>query len=100
MAGRHHRGNYPAMARAIRDAANANPTTRCWRCGRTLDQHPTHRNGKPAQWTAGHINDGQVDGPLAPEVSTCNYSAGAALGNERMRTREVNASRDWLAGPA
>lgn len=92
----HHRGTYARQARLVRDAANRNPNTTCWRCGRTLDQHPPHKTGKPATWTAGHINDGQAGGPLAPEASTCNYSAGTRLRNERAKTRKLNASRDWF----
>lgn len=91
----HHTGSYQARAAAVRAAANANPTTTCWRCGRTLAEHPPHRNGKPARWTAGHIHDGQIDGPLAPEASTCNYSAGATLGNKRRSSRRLNTTRDW-----
>lgn len=79
----HHRGTYHVTAAKVRANANANPDTKCWRCGRTLAQHPPHKNGKPAKWTAGHRVDGQVGGPLAPEASTCNYSAGATTGNQR-----------------
>lgn len=79
----HHRGGYHVNARRVRQMANANPDTRCWRCGLTLAQHPPHKNGTPAKWTAGHVVDGQVGGPLAPEASTCNYSAGATAGNQR-----------------
>lgn len=73
----HYTGTYGRRSRAVRRDANANPDTRCWRCGRTLADHPPHANGTPARWTAGHIHDGQTDGPLAPEASTCNYAAGA-----------------------
>lgn len=72
----HYRGTYQAEAKRIRALANADPTTRCWRCARTLAEHPNHHNGKPPTWTAGHVNDAQVGGPLAPEASTCNYSHG------------------------
>ena len=89
----HHRGTYAAEARRVRAAANANPATRCWRCGRTLAEHPPHRNGRPARWTAGHIHDGQTGGPLAPEASTCNYSAGASAGNRRRQG--LRTTRTW-----
>ncbi|GGL27594.1 hypothetical protein H9L10_03595 [Phycicoccus endophyticus] len=82
----HHRGNFHVRARHIRDTANADPTTTCWRCGHTLAEHPPHKNGKPATWTAGHIIDGDPTSPLAPEASTCNYSAGATTGNQRRAT--------------
>lgn len=97
MSGAHHRGTYPARARALRARANADPLTRCWRCGRTLAEHPPHRNGKPARWTAGHLVDGQEDGPLAPEASTCNYSSGGRLGNARRARRRAprRTSRRW-----
>lgn len=79
----HHRGNFDLRSTALRAAAYANPHTRCWRCGLTLTEHPPHRNGKPARWTAGHIVDGQIGGELRPEASTCNYSAGATAGNRK-----------------
>jgi hypothetical protein len=88
----HHRGTHQLRARAVVTAANANPNTRCGRCGLTLTQHTPHRNGKPATWQAGHVIDGQVNGELRPEASTCNESHGATLGN----TRRVQATtRDW-----
>lgn len=79
----HHSGDYQARAQAVRDQANANPDTLCWRCRRTLADHPPHTNGKPARWTAGHVIDSDPTSPLAPEASTCNFSAGAATGNRR-----------------
>lgn len=88
----HYSGSYEREARAVREAAYRNPDTRCRRCGRTLQQHAPHRNGTPARWDAGHVNDGQPGGPLAPEASTCNRSAGAQLGN---RTRRLSTSRRW-----
>ena len=91
----HHSGRYHAQAKAVRAAANADPTTRCWACGRTLAEHPPHRNGSPARWTAGHVNDGQVGGPLLPEASTCNFSRGARMGNARRRMANLNTSREW-----
>jgi hypothetical protein len=92
----HRTGGYHVAARRVRDAANANPATRCWRCGRTLAQHPNHRNGKPPKWTAGHVVDGEVAGRLLPEASTCNYQAGARLGNRRMRkARSKRTPLSW-----
>ena len=88
----HYRGSYHVRARNIRAAANANPNTRCWRCGRTLAQHPPHHNGNPAKWTAGHLRDGDPTSPLAPEASTCNYSAGAQRING---TANVEPTRRW-----
>lgn len=88
----HYRGNYHQQAARIRDAANADPTTRCWRCQRTLAevqmQKPT------ARWTAGHLIDGLAGGPLAAECSPCNFAAGARRANDRRR-RQPNPSRQW-----
>ena len=88
----HYAGTYLVDARHVRAAANANPHTRCWRCGRTLAEHPPHRNGRPARWQAGHVVDGQVGGQLRPEASTCNTSAGASHGNRKREPR----SEDWF----
>jgi hypothetical protein len=85
MAKPHHSGSYSRRAAAVRAYANANPDTRCWRCGRTLQQHPPHRNGRPPTWHAGHVIDGQIGGLLKPEASTCNKSAGASYGNRTRR---------------
>lgn len=74
----HYQGSYHVRARRVREQAAADPLTRCWRCDRTLDQHP-----KGARWTAGHLTDGEVGGMLLPEASTCNYSAGASAGNRK-----------------
>lgn len=91
----HYRGDYARRAANVRRAAYLDPNTRCRRCGRTLNQHPPHRNGTPATWDAGHIHDGQIDGPLAPEASTCNRTAGATLGNQRRQARKMRTTRDW-----
>jgi hypothetical protein len=82
--GPHHRGSYQVTAARVRAIANADPATTCWRCGLTLAEIRLHRNPK-ARWTAGHLNDGQVGGPLAPECSPCNYGAGATHGNNQRR---------------
>lgn len=82
----HYRGTYWRDSARIRALAYANPHTRCWRCGRTRAEH-----GRP--WQAGHIHDGQVGGPLAPECQPCNASAGARLGNQRRRG--LRTSRSW-----
>jgi hypothetical protein len=90
----HHRGTHQRRAEKVVAAANADPFTRCHRCGLWLAEHKRHRNGKPAFWTAGHVIDGLVDGPLAAEASTCNFSHGARLGNlRRRREREARSDR-------
>lgn len=93
----HHRGSHQVRARRVVEAANANPDTRCWRCGRTMAEI---RRTKPrARWTGGHLHDGQVDGQLAAECSPCNYGAGATMGNRRRSNRPPTTPRttDWLA---
>jgi hypothetical protein len=89
----HHRFTYHTTSRRLVATANANPATRCWICHNTIDHCRPHHNGRPAYWTAGHINDGEINGALAPECSTCNYSRGAHLTN-RHRTRN-RTSRNW-----
>ncbi len=89
----HRRGNYRTRADALRRAATADATTRCWRCGRTLAEHPPHQTGRPATWHAGHVNDGEVGGALLPEASTCNVDAGARLGAARRWT--LRTTRTW-----
>lgn len=87
----HHRDpRFRRLGAQVRAHANATPHTICWRCGRTLHEHPAHHTGRPARWTAGHTIAGQL-GPawlhvtqrppagqawLAPEASTCNIEAG------------------------
>lgn len=90
----HYQGSYDRQAKAVRDAANADPSTTCWRCGRTLIEHEPHKNGKPATWDAGHIHDGQAGGPLAAEASTCNRQAGAEMGHARRRMT-LTTTRRW-----
>ena len=94
----HYQGSYHVRSRIVRQAAYADLTTRCWRCGRTLDQHPPHKTGKPARWTAGHVIDSDPTSPLLPEASTCNYREGAKLGNRRLRAkqqRQIRTSLRW-----
>lgn len=91
MAGPHHRTPaYVHAARLLVQAATANPHTRCGRCGRTLAEHPPHRNGKPATWHAGHVNDGEINGTLRAEASTCNIAAGNAA-----RARSSKHAQRW-----
>ena len=80
--GEHHRGSFHVRARKVRDAANADPEVRCWRCGGLA------RAGDP--WTAGHVRDGDPSSPLAAEHASCNYSAGARSKADGFRT-----SRQW-----
>ncbi len=79
----HYQGKYHVQSATVRAVAYADQLTTCWRCGRTLREVKQIR--PRARWTAGHLIDGMVDGPLAPECSPCNYAAGARLGNARRR---------------
>ena len=65
----HYDGDYARRAKACRDQANADPTTRCRRCGGYSRQGDA--------WTAGHVVDGETGGALAPEHASCNYAAGS-----------------------
>lgn len=91
----HYQGSYHVRSRLVREAAYADPSTRCWRCGRTLDQHPPHKTGAPPRWTAGHVRDGDPTSPLLPEASTCNKTAGARYGN---RLRGARRAAQTAAG--
>jgi hypothetical protein len=86
---RHHQGDYPRRAAAVRAAAYGDPTTRCWRCGLTLEE--AKASNSKVRWQAGHLVDGQAGGALRPEHSTCNASAGAAYGNAKREPR----SQSW-----
>ena len=75
---RHYSGAYQRHSARVRAYAYASPSTRCWRCGRTLDEV---RLTKPrAEWHAGHVRDGEVGGQLLPECSPCNTTQGAMHG--------------------
>ena len=78
----HYRGSYHVRARRVREAANADPETRCWRCGEQA------REDDP--WQAGHLRDGDPTSPLAAEHRSCNASAGARRLVDGFRT-----SRRW-----
>ncbi len=83
---RHYAGNYKVRAKAVREAAYADPLTKCWRCGKTLEQH-----GQGDTWQAGHIRDGDYTSPLMPEARSCNARAGAA----RARVMKEPRSMTW-----
>ncbi|MDO8363053.1 MAG: hypothetical protein Q7V88_09155 [Actinomycetota bacterium] len=91
----HHQGRFDGDARRVRQTANSTPLAVCWRCGRTLREHPAAKSGKPQVWTAGHTVDGDPNARpwlnvtrqppagswLAPEASGCNFAAGARRTN-------------------
>jgi hypothetical protein len=90
MAGEHHRHGHNRRAKALNTAANADPNTRCWQCGLTLAQ--VRRRKPRAFWTAGHVKDGEVGGLMLHECSACNFSRGAARGNE-LRRRGIDLGK-------
>jgi hypothetical protein len=85
----HYKGTYHVDSRRVRDQANANPYTRCWRCGNLAIP------GDP--WQAGHTHDGLAGGLLLPEHRSCNRNAGAKLGSLRSQRKRkgLNAGRAW-----
>ena len=93
----HYAGDYRTRQRYLIAAANSNPSTICWRCRRTLAEHPPHKDGRRPFWTAGHLRDSDPTSPLLPEASTCNFKAGAVFGNRKRSRRNGNpTSRRWL----
>jgi 5-methylcytosine-specific restriction endonuclease McrA len=78
----HHRDpRYVRLAALVRAQAYADPTTRCWRCGLTLDE--VRRTNPRARWDAGHLVDGSILDGLRAECSPCNRAAGARMVNAR-----------------
>lgn len=90
---RHYTGSYQARARAVRDAAYADPSTRCWRCGKTLAEAQRMWPDRRVCWHAGHTVDGNSAYPLRAEHNVCNTSAGAQVTNKR---RQLKPSRRWF----
>ena len=74
----HYRGSYQDRAKRVRDAANADPSTRCWRSGLTLAEARAQNPGRRIVWHAGHTVDGDKYAPLLPELSHVNQSSGQA----------------------
>jgi hypothetical protein len=83
-----YRGSYPRRSKAVREAAKANPNTRCWRCGKTYAEALRMWGPVKAAWQAGHVVDSHPGSPLAPEHAKCNEAAGGRLGNARRQTVE------------
>lgn len=96
----HHR--HPAYirnARLVRQHANTNPDTRCWRCHRTATEHQR-------QWHAGHTLDGDplaqpwlhpTEPPagswLRPECAECNLREGGNRAHNM--TSRPGTTRQW-----
>jgi hypothetical protein len=74
-------GTYPARAKLVREAAYANPATRCWRCHKTLAEGIALYGRERAQWQAGHVSPvpGSV---LRPEHAHCNWQEGRSRGGK------------------
>jgi hypothetical protein len=77
---------YKARARALRDAAYADPRAVCWPCGRTLQEGPRYRNGRPSKWHADHVLAGDPRSPLRLAHSLCNERRGRPT-----HTKEVSS---------
>jgi hypothetical protein len=84
---------YQVRSRQLRQRANADSSTRCWRCGLTLLEAREREPQRQIVWHAGHVIDGDNNGPLLPEHSHCNTSAGATAGN--LARPQQKASRWW-----
>ena len=84
MSREHYRDGWNRRAKAICDAAYADPSTRCRRCGLTVAEfraeHPD-KGPRSWRWQAGHVVDGDSRYPAVPEHGHCNMSAGAVLRN-------------------
>ena len=86
----HYTGSYQVRAQRVRDAAYADPSTRCFSCNLTLAEK--RRTVPDDTWDAGHTVDGNSAFPLAAQHASCNRSSGASLGHQRKR---MNPSRRW-----
>lgn len=74
---------YRIRARGLREAGYRNPRATCWLCGRTLEDGPRYRSGRPSTWHADHVVAGDPRSPLRLAHSLCNERRG------RGRTRET-----------
>lgn len=94
----HHRGAHQRLAATARRSYNADPTTRCARCGLTRTEGIREYGTRGGTWQAGHRVDGQIARSLAdyqPEHAHCNQSAGATAGNRRRKLAAYTPSRQW-----
>ena len=82
----HYDREFKIRAKRVRDAAYADPSTRCWSCGLTMAEAKAAEPGRRITWDAGHTVDGDRYAPLLAEHSSCNRSRGAAVGNQRRTT--------------
>jgi hypothetical protein len=70
------RGTHRTKAKALTDRAYANPSAVCWLCGKTLQQGPRYRDGRPSTWHADHVVPGDPRSPLRLAHSLCNERRG------------------------
>lgn len=85
----HHRGSHQADAARIVEAAKADPSTRCWKCKRTIVE--VRRSEPNARWIGGHVVAGQVGGPYKAECSVCSNREGADITNAKRRGKRRRA---------
>lgn len=105
VSGPHHRTwRYTRAAKAVRNAANANPNAVCWRDGNTLAEHQRRNPNRIITWHAGHTRPASTSWTpwlqvtkqpppgdwLAPEASLCNQSSA-----HTERRRSNRTSRPW-----
>ena len=85
--GRHkYRGDYQTRSRLVREAAYANPATRCRWCLLTLAEAQALYPEKSVKWDAGHRDHTDPRAPLAAEHAHCNRSEGQAFGVQKRRS--------------
>lgn len=83
----HYRGSHETRAKAVCAKAQANPLTRCWRCGCTMAEVRRANPGRSVRWQAGHVDAGNPNSELLAEDSLCNERDG------QRRTQAVKASK-------
>lgn len=88
---RHYEGDYKVRARALRNAAYADPSTRCFRCGLTLAEYKAQHPRRKADWHADHVVPGSRLSALVPSHASCNTQEGA----RNSHGAGLNPSRRW-----
>jgi len=92
----HDRSHYDAQfkqrGKVMREAAAADSTTKCWRCGLTLAEYRAQHPGREVSWHVDHVVPGRTNSPLRMAHSTCNMEEG---GRNRHRVAGMNPSRRW-----
>ena len=72
-------GSYRYRSKALTDRAYRDRRAKCWICGRTLQDGPRHRDGRPSVWHADHVLAGDPRSPLRLSHSFCNQSRGGGV---------------------